>query len=162
MKNKKQSILFFFLFLISISYLPNIFAQNPTRWSLPEGAIARFGKGPATKTLTFLPNGTQFAIGWKTGIWIYDAETYQEVALFTMETNQISSFAFSPDGQTLAGSDGNETRLWDVATGKHKQTFNAGTDDTITFSSDGQMLAIGNGLWESIHRAKSETARQKH
>ena len=33
----------------------------------------------------------QFAIGWRTGIWIYDAETYQEVALFTMGTDEIST-----------------------------------------------------------------------
>ena len=63
----KNRYLFVFVTLISIStlYLPNTFAQNPTRWSLPEGAIARFGKGPATGTITFSPDGTQFAIGWK-------------------------------------------------------------------------------------------------
>ena len=147
LKNKNFSI-FFILFLVSTFYLPNTFAQNPTRWSLPEGAIARFGKGPATKTITFSPDGTQFAIGWKTGIWIYDAETYQEVALFTMEMD-IRTFAFSPDGATLAGTGGNETRLWDLATGQHKQTLNARSYDTITFSLDGQMLAIGNSLWDT-------------
>ena len=147
MKNRFFYV-FFTLISISTLYLSNTFAQNPTRWSLPEGAIARFGKGPATKTITFSPDGTQFAIGWKTGIWIYDAETYQEVALFTMEMD-ISTFAFSPDGATLAGTGGNETRLWDLATGQHRQTLNEGSYDTITFSSDGQMLAIGNSLWDT-------------
>ena len=145
----KNRFFFVFLTLISIStfYLPNTFAQNPTRWSLPEGAIARFGKGPATKTITFSPDGTQFAIGWKTGIWIYDAKTYQETALFTMD-GTIGSFAFSPDGKTLAGHDRNETRLWDVATGQHKQTLNRGWGG-ITFSPDGQTLAIGRELWDT-------------
>ena len=93
LKNKNFSI-FLILFLVSIFYLPNTFAQNPTRWSLPEGAVARFGKGPATKTIAFSPDGTQFAIGWKTGIWIYDAETYQETALFTMDgTTGISGIS---------------------------------------------------------------------
>lgn len=147
LKNKNFPI-FFILFLVSTLYLPDTFAQNPTRWSLPEGAIARFGKGPTTKTIAFSPEGTQFAIGWKTGIWIYDAETYQETALFTMDET-IGSFAFSPDGKTLAGSNRNETRLWDLATRKHKQTFNRNNRDTITFSSDGQMLAIGNSLWDT-------------
>ena len=36
-------------------------------------------------------------------------------------TTEIRAVAFSPDGQTLAGSGGNETRLWDVATRVHKQ-----------------------------------------
>ncbi len=149
LKNKNFSI-YSILFLVSMFYLPNTFAQNPTQWGLPEGVIARFGKGPATKTITFSPDGTQFAIGWKTGIWIYDAETYQEAALFTMDgTTEIRTFAFSPDGKTLAGSNLNETRLWDVATGQHKQTFNRGSQETITFSSDGQMLAIGNSLWDT-------------
>ena len=148
LKNKNFSI-FLILFLVSIFYLPNTFAQNPTRWSLPEGAVARFGKGPATKTIAFSPDGTQFAIGWKTGIWIYDAETYQETALFTMDgTTEITAFAFSPDGKTLAGTGGNETRLWDVATGQHKQTLNSGASH-ITFSPDGQTLAIGRYLWDA-------------
>lgn len=149
MKNKNLSI-FLILFLVSNFYLPNTFAQNPTRWSLPEGAIARFGKGPATGTLTFLPDGTQFAIGWKTGIWIYNAETYQETALFTMDgASEIRAFAFSPDGKILAGGGRNETRLWDVATGQHKQTLNVGTRYSITFNLDGQVLGIGNSLWDT-------------
>ena len=147
MKNKNFSI-FLILFFVSIFYLPNTFAQNPTRWNLPEGAIVRFGKGPATGTITFLPDGTQFAIGWKTGIWIYDAETYKESTLFTMETAEIRAFAFSPDGKTLAGSGGGETRLWDLATGQHKKTLDHGASD-ITFSSDGRTLAIGVGLWDA-------------
>ena len=149
LKNKNFSV-FLVLFLVSTFYLPNTFAQNPTRWSLPEGAIARFGKGPATRILAFSPDGTQFAICWKTGIWIYDAETYQEVTLFTMDgATEIRAFAFSPDGKTLAGSDRNETRLWDLATGKHKQTLNRGTNGSITFSPDDQTLAIGRDLWDT-------------
>ena len=161
MKNRLFSI-FLMIFLVSTFYLPNISAQNPTRWSLPEGAIARFGKGPATKTITFSPDGTQFAIGWKTGIWIYDAETYQEAALFTIDgTTEIRAFAFSPDGTTLAGSSRNETRLWDLATGQHKQTLNDGTyNPNITFSSDGQMLAIENRLWDTSTGANLKSLRK--
>ncbi|MCG9132646.1 PD40 domain-containing protein [Candidatus Poribacteria bacterium] len=148
LKNKNLSI-YLILFLVSTFYLPNAFAQNPTRWGLPEGAIARFGKGPATGTIAFSPDGTQFAIGWKTGIWIYNTKTYQEVALFTMDgISEIRAFAFSPDGKTLAGSGGNETRLWDLATKKHKQTINA-TSSHITFSPDSQTLAIGKELWDA-------------
>ena len=161
LKNKNLSI-FFILFLISTFYLPNTFAQNPTRWSLPEGAIARFGKGPATGTIAFSPNGTQFAVGWKTGIWLYDAETYKETALFTMETGEIRAFAFSPDGKTLAGSDGNETRLWDVATGQHKQTLNTNNHGNIAFSSDSQTLAIGHRLWDASTGGELKRAPSKN
>lgn len=149
LKNKNFSI-FFILFLVLTLYLSNAFAQNPTRWGLPEGAIARFGKGPATKTIAFSPDGTQFAIGWITGIWIYDAETYQEVSLFKMDGTQVNAFAFSPDGKILAGSGVNETRLWDLATGQHKQTLNSGSHgDSMTFSPDGATLTIGDLLWDA-------------
>ena len=50
LKNKNLSI-FLILFLVSTLYPPDTFAQNPTRWGLPEGAIARFGKGHATGKL---------------------------------------------------------------------------------------------------------------
>ncbi len=154
MENKNLSI-FLILFLVSTFYLPNTFAQNPTRWELPEGAIARFGKGRAIGTIAFLPDGTQFAIGWRTGVWIYDADTYQEGALFTVDNRQVDqlnfsvdTFAFSPDGKTLAGS-GHGTHLWDLATGVHKQTLNKSTSGRITFSPDGQTLAIGFDLWDA-------------
>ena len=147
LQNKNFSI-FLILFLLAAFYLPNTFAQNPTRWSLPEGAIARFGKGPATKTIAFSSDGTQFAIGWKTGVWLYNAETYQETALFTIDGTQVSAFAFSPDGKMLAGSGWGETRLWDLATGQHKQTLNSGASH-MTFSPDSKTLSIDRWLWDT-------------
>ena len=150
LKNNNLFI-FLILFLVSTFYLPNAFAQNPTRWGLPEGAIARFGKGRATGTIAFSPDGTQFAVGWETGIWLHDAETYKEVTLFSMEMKWGSStFTFSPDGDLLAGShwgETRETRLWDVATGQHKQTFNW-SGRAVSFSPDGRTLAIGENLWD--------------
>ena len=147
MKNRLFSI-FLMLFLVSTFCLPNTFAQNPTQWSLPEGVIARFGKGPAIGIITFSPDGTQFAVGWKTGIWIYDAETYQEVALFTGGLTAISGFAFSPDGATrvISGSISGRagTQMWDVATGLQRQL--TGWNGRIVFSLDGQTILIGKGL----------------
>ncbi|MDE0638012.1 MAG: WD40 repeat domain-containing protein, partial [Candidatus Poribacteria bacterium] len=57
------------------------------------------------------------------------------------------SVAFSPDGQTLAsGSSDYTIRLWDVATGEHKQTLQGHIDhvDSVAFSPDGQTLASGS------------------
>ena len=42
-----------------------------------------------------------------------------------------------------------ETRLWDLATGVHKQTLNRSTNGSITFSPDNQTLAIGLDLWDA-------------
>jgi WD40 repeat protein len=59
--------------------------------------------------------------------------------------------AFSPDGKTLAtGSNGFETKLWEVATGReidrlkgHKRPTETGWIYSLKFSPDGKTLAAG-------------------
>ena len=60
----------------------NTFAQDPSQWHLPEGAKARLGKGEINE-IAYSPDGTRLAVAGGIGIWIYDANTYQEVALRT-------------------------------------------------------------------------------
>ena len=95
-------------------------AQDYTRWSLPEGALARLGKGPiggADRAVAYSPDGTRLAVAAVSGIWFYDAHTGSEVALLTGHTSPMSSVSFSADGTTLASdSDDNTVRLWDVET----------------------------------------------
>ena len=129
-------------------------AQNYTQFSLPEGAIARFGKGPVND-VQYSPDGTRLAVASPIGIWLYDTTTHREMGLFT---GQIYSVAFSPDGQTLAsGSDGMTVRLWDVVTGEHKHTLKGHTAGvtSVAFSPDGEMLASGSNdmtvrLWDAV------------
>lgn len=140
---------FFFLLIVLWSVLTLTVttsdAQDSTRWSLPAGAKARFGKGRANE-VAYSPDGTRLAVASSIGIWIYDAQSGQELDLFTGHTDSVESVAFSPDGQTLAsGSEDATVRLWDVATGNHR-TLEGHTDDvhSIPFSPDGQTLASGS------------------
>ena len=57
-------------------------AQESTQLNLPEGAVARLGKGSLNE-IQYSPDGARLAVAGSVGIWIYDTTTHQEVALFT-------------------------------------------------------------------------------
>ena len=89
------------LLLFLVLFLPYTPAQDYTQLNLPEGAIARLGKG-LVAAVCYSPDGTQFAVGSSIGIWLYDATTGQEVALLTGHTGGLKSLVYSPDGRTIA------------------------------------------------------------
>ena len=160
-------------FLIFLALLlPNAFAQEYTQWGLPEGAIARLGKGSAEEIL-YSPDGAQLAVVSTIGIWLYDTTSYQAVALLDADTNMGTSVVFSPDGVTLAGWTWERTvRLWDTETGELKGTLTTDeqkdtptvyfpramyvrprANNSVVFSPDGTTLASTSGtrtvqLWD--------------
>ena len=144
MTKKTLVSIFLTLLLISIPYLPNTFAQDYTQWELPEDAIARLGKGWISGDIAYSPDGTRLAVSGSIGIWIYDANTLDEVALFTGHTEPVNSVAYSPDGKTLvSGSEDYTIRLWDARTGQllHTLEEHTGGVNSVAFSPDGKMLA---------------------
>ena len=97
----------FSLILLSIGVLisQDSRAQDYTRWGLPEGALARLGKGHiggGDRAVAYSPDGTRIGVATSIGIWLYDAATGAEVALLKGHTHWVYSVAFSPDGNTLA------------------------------------------------------------
>ena len=150
------------LFLAVLATQAN--AQDYTQLSLPEGAKARLGKGVIRGNIAYSPDGTCLAVASSIGIWLYETQTYKEVALLTGHTEEADSIAFSSDGRTLASAATwldtatldrwNVVILWDIVTDNRVQTF-AGhrrSIDSIAFSPDGQTLASGSGdtvrLWD--------------
>ena len=111
---KKRSLISIALLLAVVLFAQDSLAEDYTRWNLPEGALARLGKG-AISEVAYSPDGTRLAVAGNIGTWLYDAATGAEVALLTGHTNYVRSVSFSPDGTTLAsgGSDGT-VRLWDM------------------------------------------------
>ncbi|MYI94302.1 hypothetical protein F4083_08270 [Candidatus Poribacteria bacterium] len=133
--------------LITLITTPSITAQEYTKWGLPEGATARFGKGTTWGDMAYSPDGTKFALPSQSGIWIYDAATLEELDIYTGHTDWVGSVAFSPDGNTLAsGSSDRTVRLWDANTGEHLQTLerHQGGIGSVAFSPDGKTLASGS------------------
>lgn len=153
-----MKIAFLTLLIVLTLCLPFTFAQDASQWHLPEGAKTRLGKGWVTQ-VEFSPDGTRLAVAGSIGIWIYDARTYQEIALLTGHTVTVESISFSKDGKMLASGSRNRTiRLWDVpkgelrktlighlgdvAMGELRKTFgNIGQSTKVLLSGDGKTLA---------------------
>ena len=91
-------------------------AQDYTRWNLPDGALARLGKGSVSGAVVYSPDGTRLAVPTGIGIWLYDALTLSEPALLMGHSGPVHSVSFSPDGTTLAsGSWDGTILLWDMS-----------------------------------------------
>ena len=151
MKKTVFSIFLTFISLFLFSQL-NGFAEDSTRWRLPEGAKARLGKG-SIKQIAYSPKGMHLAAAGSAGIWIYDVTIHREVALLTENTGPVSGVAFSPDGSTIvSGYASGDILVWDVKTGKRKQALTAEQEwvSSVAFSPDGKTIASGGACVEGM------------
>ena len=80
---------------------PRVFHQHETRSELPEGAMARLGKG-GINVIRFSPDGQFLAVGSDVGINLYSVKTGEEVALPNKTIGQVNAIAFSSDSNILA------------------------------------------------------------
>ncbi len=145
--------LFFACICLGVSLLlaESSFAEAYTQWQLPEGVLARLGKGWVTDWV-FSPDGSHLAVASSIGIWLYETTTYREVALIT-EHAVVDVIKFSPDGKTIAGANlyplnpnSQFVRFWDAETGRHKHTVNhTPSVVSMAFSPDSTLLATGCG-----------------
>ena len=148
--------LFFTAILLNAALLLTSFAQDNTKVGLPEGAIARLGKG-GINLMRFSPDGTRLAVGTDVGVWLYDVPDGKETALFTEHTGQVNALAFSEDGKTLAsgGSANPVIQLWDLDTNSKLTTLKlAERHDSITalaFSEDNTILISLDGFGDIIY-----------
>ncbi len=143
------------LLILSIFCL-QITAQDNAQIGLPEGVIARIGKGSLGE-IHFSPDGSKLAVSTSIGIWLHDPNTGKELDL--LRSSQITRpyvFAFSPDGKTIAstGRDKlkptsrpgiNAVEVWDITTGEDKAILlgHIRPVNSIAFSPDGETIATG-------------------
>ena len=131
--------------------------QDYSRVNPPDGAIARLGKGGVSyrdRGIAFSPDGSRLAVATSIGVWLYDAEAFDEIALLTGHKEEVTVVAFSPDGTKLTSVSGfhfpGMLKLWDVETGRNIATLQVqeGSVNSVAFSPDGTKLAWAGRLWD--------------
>ena len=138
-------LIFSFIVLLTVTYPFSVYAQEIAQNGLPEGAIARLGKG-GINLMQFSPDGEYLVVGTDVGVWVYDTKTGDEKGLFADSLGQINALAFSPDGKTIAsgGFANRIIQLWDLETGKNNSNFLLPREgDSIrglAYSEDGRIL----------------------
>ena len=157
-----QALRFIFILLGSLTlstFSPVCAAptQDYSGVNLPEGAVARLGKGGVSyedRGIAFSPDGSRLAVATSMGVWLYDAETFDEIALLTGHKEQVDVVAFSPDSTKLASVSGfhfpGTLKLWAVKTEKNIATLEVekGPNGSVAFSPDGTKLAWAGRLWD--------------
>ena len=137
-----------------------------TQFALPDGAIARLGKGKVND-IKISPDKTILAVAGSVGIWLYDTKSGNELALLTGHTEPVSVIVFSRQGNLLvSGSYDGKLRLWNPHTHQLLMILNAGDRigynkiGAVAFSPDGRTLA--NGIGDDIQLWDTHTGQHKH
>ena len=173
----RKKYTFALIISLSLVLLSTIYAQDNTQVGLPEGAIARLGKG-GISAMRFSPDGTHLAVGTSVGVWLYDVKTGDAKALIPSRTRQVDKkikniygehdwigdsvsyvncLAFSPDNRILAVGemDNFAVQLWDLETSMEKSTLPATHQQdkayAIAFSDDGKTLITPHYFGNIIH-----------
>lgn len=121
--------------------------NDVTTWALPEGAIARLGRG-SVRDMAFSPNGQYFAVASAIGLWLYEFPTLSPIALWDTERGMTSSVVFSPDSRRIVTHTlVEEVKVWDIERGictRQIEVPNRGDIYHPIFSQDGQSLIAAN------------------
>ena len=131
-----------------IPFRPVLDDVDVSVWALPEGATLRLGRG-RVRDMAISPDGASLAVATKIGVWWYELETMQPVALWETERGMVSTVSFSHDGHWIAtGNDDGVVKVWDVQAGVCIAEVARRTEATqlgvshLAFSGDNQYLAV--------------------
>lgn len=133
-----------------------------TTWELPEGALARFGRG-LPLDIEFSHDAAYLSVATKIGFWIYDLETLKPRALWGNERGMMNVATFSHDSQWIAtGDQDGILKVWDTQTGQCvARTDWGGTEKRnvilhARFSPDDQYLAASGFGHSAVYEWNTE------
>ncbi|MCG9128062.1 hypothetical protein JT359_10725 [Candidatus Poribacteria bacterium] len=96
------------ILLLTLTFLSFSYADDYTRWELPEGAKLRLGKGKILNVegrnpFKFFSDSSKLFVFTSIGIWVYDVQTGKELRLVTKHTENGDNYVvLSPDARTFA------------------------------------------------------------
>ena len=104
---------------------------------------------PAVTALAFSPDGKRIAVGVFGEVVVYDAQTFQQTAIFKQVEDSVRALAFHPDSVQLAVGSGQpglsgKTLIWNTGSQKsqnYPQQFD--TIESLAFQKDGKGLLVG-------------------
>ena len=134
--------------------------QEPQQARLPD-EVKGNTKKRRIQDIAYSPDGTILAVAVGNGIWLYDAQTGQELAQCAGHIHKVFNIAFRPDGETLASVAGGQDqtiRMWDVHTGKNLRTFKFQAWD-VAFSPDGKTIVCG-GSSHKVYLLDADTGKR--
>lgn len=124
--------------------------DDVTTLALPEGAVARLGRGQIGR-MAFSPDGSHLAVPTRIGCWLYDLDTMTHRALWATERGMVATVSFSDDARWIATRDWDGVvKIWDTQDLKCLAEIDASEDSgsvrigvsSPTFLPDGQHLAM--------------------
>ena len=137
----------------SIPTLSPVDDTDVTTWKLPEGAIARLGRG-VIRDISISSEKRIFALATHIGTWVYELDTMQPIALLDTERGMVNTVTLSHDGQWIA------THNWDGIIKVYEtdsrqcvakiRGWYKGTSK-LTFSPDNQYIAATGNYYGDIY-----------
>lgn len=125
----------------------NLDDSDVATWALPEGAIARLGRGK-NNDVAFSPDGQYFAVGSWIGLWLYELPTLSPIALWDTVRGTISAVAFSTDSRWIVTYTFVEhLKVWDIQSGTcvtQIEIPNKQHCSRPVFSQDGQRITAAS------------------
>ena len=142
-----------------VLFIPKAFAQDYTRWELPEHATLRLGKG-SVGDITFSSDGKRLYVDSSIGIWTYDAQIGAELNLITKKPNEEVKISPYNNIYVSFGLD-NTLKVRDLTDGRVVTSLEMDTEDIrfVVFSPDERTLASVHK--EEIHLFDFTTGEQK-